>query len=302
MKEHKELTQYLMKKVMKKRNTQALFFNEIDSVVRQEEEKFLIYGELLRKDYDQDDSVRYSFNSLGFRSDEFTDYHDGEHVLFAGCSETEGQGGNLESLWAYMVYKKLSETKKISGFFNLSRGGWGHDLIIANIIQYIKRYGKPDKIYMLLPNMSRDFDWQGLENKEEYYIYSIKTTFFSVKPFILPDGTVRQKQKLKEQRDLVTKFINLIKLFEEYCVSNNIELVWSTYSIPDGRNYKNLNVFNNFIDMSDADEIISKSKNLFKEELYNKKNIINKRDGHQGYLFHYHWAQKFLGLSTEEKL
>lgn len=296
MKPHKELTEYWMKKVWKGRHTHAIFFDQLDHVVREKEEEFLITGEVLKEDCDQDDSVRYYFNSYGYRSDEFTDFHDGEHILFAGCSETEGIGGNLDSCWSYMTYKKLSETKKVSGFFNLSRGGWGHDVIIANIMQYIKKYGKPNKIYILFPNLSRDFEWQTNENGEEVYLYSIKTAFYNRKLFMLKDGSVRQKQTLKEQRESIPKFINLIKLFEEYCWSNNIELVWSTYSVPDGKNYKNLNVFKNFIEMSDADDIFSKGKNLFDDEVLSKKNLVTKRDGHLGYLFHHWWSQRFLGL------
>ena len=125
--------EYKMKSVYKDLFNHAIFFNTIDKADRRKEEEFLIDLEIINKYYDQDDSVRYYFNSLGYRSDEFTKFHDGEHILFAGCSETEGMGGALESCWSYMTYKKLSETKNVSGFFNLSKGGWGHDVIISNI-------------------------------------------------------------------------------------------------------------------------------------------------------------------------
>jgi hypothetical protein len=296
MKKHKKYEEYTMSNVKKTKNTHAIFFNTVDAVDRKKEEEFLLNYELLDKDYEQDDTVRYYFNSLGYRSDEFTKDHDGEHILFSGCSETEGQGGNLESLWSYMVYKKLSETKKISGFFNLSRGGWGHDLIIANIIQYINTYGKPNKIYVLFPNLSRDFVWQGLRDEEEFYDHRAQSPYYFLKTVTFADGTVKPKQSLKEQREQIIKFINLVKLFEEYCISNNIELIWSTYSIPDGENYKNLNVFKNFIQMSDAYEILSKYKDLIDDEVHNRKNLLWKRDGHSGYLHHYWWSQRFLGL------
>lgn len=296
MKKHKKYQEYTMKNVKKTKNTHAIFFNTIDTVDRREDEEFLINYEVLDKNYDQDDTVRYYFNSLGYRSDEFTKHHDGEHILFAGCSETEGQGGNLDSLWSHMVYKKLSETKKISGFFNLSRGGWGHDLIVANIMQYINAYGKPDKIYVLFPNLSRDFIWHKAWDGEEYYSYIGKSPYYYLNTVKLADGKIKPKQSLEEQRERIVNFINLVKLFEEYCISNNIELIWSTYSIPDGENYKTLNVFKNFIEMSDAQEILSKHKDLIDEEVYNKKNLLWKRDGHSGYLYHYWWSQRFLGL------
>ncbi len=290
------MKEYLMKRVKKSRHNHAVFFNTIDTVIRSEEEEFKIYGEAIDKEYAKDDSVRYYFNSLGFRSDEFTDSHNGEHVLFAGCSETEGMGGNLDSCWSYMTYKKLSETSKLSGFFNLSRGGWGHDVIIPNIIEYINKYGKPDKIYMLFPNLSRDFEWMGEENEEEIYVYSIKSAYYNQNNFILPDGKIRKRQTLKEQRTLIVKFINLLKLFEEYCISNDIELKWSTYMILDGENYESLNVFKNFVNMSGTKEGVLKSDHILNKEKHKQKDLLKKRDGHHGYFYHYWWSQTFLGL------
>jgi len=303
MKDSRKLKEYKMNKIHKNINSHAIFFNTVDSMSRKKEEKFFIDGEVLEPHYSQDDSVRYSFNSLGYRSDEFTRFHDEEHVLFAGCSETQGMGGALESCWSYMTYKKLSDTKKISGFFNLSSAGWGHDVIIANIIQYVNTYGKPSKIYMLLPNLSRGFCWDGLNNEEETYHYSQKTPYFSLDNTILSDGKVVDRQNLGEQRISIVNFINLLKLFEEYCLSNKIELIWSTWCAPDGQNYKNLNVFKNFIQMEEGDEIILKGKNLFDSEMYSKKNLLNKRDGHRGYLYHHWWSQRFLGLiDTDDAL
>ena len=297
MKNEKLNQEYTMKNVYKNLFNHAIFFNTIDTVYREKEEEFLMAGEVLKKNYDQDDSIRYYFNSLGYRSDEFTKFHDGEHILFAGCSETEGMGGALESCWSYMVYKKLSETKKISGFFNLSMRGWGHDVIISNIMQYIGAYGKPNKIYMLLPELARNFKWLGTFDETEIYSYSNKTPYYVAYDTRLENGEIKERQSLEEQRNLIPRFINLLKLFEEYCASNNIELVWSTHSFPDGKNHKALNVFKNFIEMPGLNDTLSKMKkeNLFDEELYNKKNLLDKRDGHRGYLFHYHWAQRFLG-------
>lgn len=296
MRDPKKWKEYTMKKVHKFTHNHAIFFNTIDTIDRKKEEEFLINLEVVNKHYDQDDSVRYYFNSLGYRSDEFTKFHEGEHVLFAGCSETEGVGGNLDSCWSYITYKKLSETGKLSGFFNLSRAGWGHDVIIANVMQYINTYGKPSKIYMLLPNLSRGFEWDGLHDEAEIYYHSQKTPYFFFNETILPDGRIRDRQSLEEQRITMVSFINLLKLFEEYCISNNIELVWSTWVLPDGENYKSLNVFKNFIQMQPPNEIILKGKILFDSGIYTKKNLLNKRDGHLGYLNHYWWSQRFLGL------
>ena len=260
---------YLMQSILKNPYSSALFFNKIDHQVRDEEEEFWIHGEEPDKECSQDDTVRYYFNSLGFRSDEFIKNHNGKHILFAGCSETEGYGGNLESSWPYMVYSELCKKEKISGFFNLSKGGWGHEIIISNIMAYINDYGKPDKIYILLPNIGRIYQWEDSDDGKEKYLYKY---FFS--------DTVREKDKktranaplrtltVEEQRNIFVTFTLLMKLFEDYCISNNIELFWSTWDYSDAVNYDNANIF---------------------------KNWNAKRDGHHGYFHHYLWAQHFLG-------
>lgn len=294
--EPKRYKEYLIGKIKKAYNTNALFFNQLDLVDRSKDEEFLIRGEKILEQFQEEDNVRYYFNSLGYRSDEFINSHDGEHILFAGCSETEGMGGNLDSNWAYMVYSELAKKNKLSGFFNLSRGGWGHQIIIPNIIQYIHRYGKPDKIYLLLPNISRKYEWQGNDKNKELYVHKIRSPYWSNEPEVKDwFGEPRLKQTLEEQRDDLVDFIILLKMFEEYCISNNIGLVWSTWSEPDAQNYKQLKVFKRFITIPYKPEVILKSKSFVVDK--DKEKIkFRKRDWHHGYLYHYMWAEKFLSV------
>lgn len=291
----KKYKQYKLKKIEKQFNTQALFFNQLDIVERSKEEEFLISGEKILESFKEEDSVRYYFNSSGYRSDEFTDSHDGEHILFSGCSETEGMGGNLDSNWAHIMYTELAKKTKLSGFFNLSRGGWGHQVIIPNILQYINRYGKPDKIYLLLPNISRKYEWQGNDRNVEVYLHKIKTPYWSNEPTKDGSGKNRLQQTLEEQRTDLVSFIVLLRMFEEYCISNDIKLLWSTWDEPDATNYKQLNVFKRFILVPYKPEIILKSKSFVVDK--DKENIkFRKRDWHHGYLYHYMWAEKFLSV------
>lgn len=50
------------------------------------------------------DSITYTFNSHGFRSDSF----DGDGALFLGCSFTFGTGMIWERTWAYLTAKELN--------------------------------------------------------------------------------------------------------------------------------------------------------------------------------------------------
>lgn len=292
----KDVTDYLMKPVKNEWNNHATFFNEMDTQYRLPEEEFLTSGETILPIFKDDDNVRYYFNSMGFRSDEFTDHHDGEHVLFTGCSEGEGVGGNIDSSWTHIIYTELSKKTKLSGFFNLSRAGWGHEAIIPNVIEYINKYGKPDKIYMLLPNIARKFKWLDDEKDFERYRHVLYTPFWAKNDIIDKNGITRTRQTVEDQRSMIPPFVILVKLFEEYCTSNNIKLVWSTWSEPDHDNYKTLNVFKNFVTFPTSTEIILEGRNFVIEDDYKMKTLFAKRDGHHGYFYHYKWAQVFLGL------
>lgn len=98
----------------------------------------------------------YSLNSYGLRSDEFSTSHKGAHVLFAGCSQTFGVGTRLEDLWAYRLYNKMSETKKTSGFFNISVPGASITQIIYQIFYYFKKFGYPDYLFVNFPDFNRE--------------------------------------------------------------------------------------------------------------------------------------------------
>jgi hypothetical protein len=102
----------------------------------------------------------YISNSYGLRSDEFISHIDGDdsHVLFAGCSMTFGDGVLLEHLWAHKLYNRLNEDKKLSGYFNIARNGATLAEIFMQTINYVKLFGVPSKIFMLLPENIRDMD------------------------------------------------------------------------------------------------------------------------------------------------
>ena len=84
-----------------------------------------------------DNSITYQYNEDFFRADPFTKNHDGKHILFGGCSETEGVGGNIEDSWSHMLYSKISKEEKCSGFFNLGKSGWGWSRLIINSLFFL---------------------------------------------------------------------------------------------------------------------------------------------------------------------
>lgn len=101
------------------------------------------------------DEIDYVLNSHGFRSDEFTEKHEGKHVLFIGCSVTFGTGLPIEKTWSKILYNKLSKNNKLSGYFNLSFPGAASTEIIFNAVKYIQKFGAPEEIYFMVPEIMR---------------------------------------------------------------------------------------------------------------------------------------------------
>ena len=287
---------YILKDIQNSREVSALFFNKVQKAYRNNNIEKIQPNEQIKDGFDE---VVYEYNSLGYRSDEFIKNHESKHILFAGCSETEGCGGNLDACWAYMLYQKIKDPN--SKFFNLGRAGWGWQLIISNIMEYIKEYGKPDNIFILFPNIGRFLSWISTEDNKEVFRQEM----------YFPHGTgeldtdniiVREKLKIEQQRNLLINFCLTMKIFEEYCSSNNIKLVWSTWDQYDSENYNNLKMFNNFIVLQNQYNYIKNNKEFFIKNIEHRKDWLRKRDGHQGYLNHLVWSEGFFSALTNDQI
>lgn len=98
----------------------------------------------------QPGSFQYTYNSDGFRCDEF-DLPSQERIVFLGCSFTEGIGLPIESTWAYQLLQKIrNKTGKNIPFWNLAIGGGGIDTMASHLYQYIDKI-RPRHIIFLRP-------------------------------------------------------------------------------------------------------------------------------------------------------
>jgi hypothetical protein len=100
--------------------------------------------------------VEYNLNSVGLRSDNFKTEHDKKHILFAGCSNTFGVGTDYDKIWTQMVYQDISKNEELDGYYNVGINGSTIIEIIFQTCKYIEKYGAPDTIFMLLPEVERD--------------------------------------------------------------------------------------------------------------------------------------------------
>ena len=68
-----------------------------------------------------DGSISYNYNQDGFRSDEFSNEHGKYHILFSGCSQTEGVGGSIDTVWTNILHKQLKNRGLDVGGFYIAR-------------------------------------------------------------------------------------------------------------------------------------------------------------------------------------
>lgn len=234
-----------------------------------------------------DKTITYQYNKDSFRSDGFTNNHDGKHILFSGCSETEGVGGNLEDAWPHILYKKISEKEKCSGFFNLGKSGWGWSRIVLNSLIYFNKYGYPDVYFILLPNHQRKF----------YYREDLKSMpkisewiYFQVYPDVLDIPKLDKTSTPKEYLEDFVFFLINWKTFCELCKSNNVKLIFSTWDGIDSMSLNN-NLFDEYLALEESK--LHKYINEYYETHAIKKDDYKKRDGHNGRVFHHFYAKEF---------
>jgi hypothetical protein len=257
----------------------------------------LLYPQLM--DYQKEDNIKYNLeynlNSHGYRCDEFTNTHEGLHILFVGCSNTFGEGVKKNKLWTHFLYNQILKNNKVSGYYNLGICGSTIFEQIKNCYRYIRKYGTPDYIFMLLPEMERD------------HLY------------------------FKESRNLLLMHIvDIYKMFEDFCNSKNIKLISTTWVMKDNDFWKDLkekvedmplthgeyytedSFYSEFVGHSAYKnlEVIEKYSKTFKvldenilyknvyefANLYpNDKNlyVAQDRNKHYGHAFHYAWYKYF---------
>lgn len=255
-----------------------------------------------------DGSITYQYNNEYFRCDDFTSEHDGMHILFAGCSETEGVGGPLESTWTHRVYKEIAKNNKVSGFYSIARAGFGWQKIITNFQIYTKKYGFPQFLFVMLPNVGRQYKYDVKEGlytyyqcyPEDYYIdeNQLCTTSNGKKISsneIYKEGIILLEDYFKAILDFKISWT----LFENFCKSNGTTVLWSTYDSADTHNLQKLDVNSSYF-VSNTDEVNSfiTTKIDYKIE----KDSFRYRDGHYGSLIKEYWSELFLKEIKERDL
>jgi len=182
---------------------------------------------------DESGEKEYSFNSLGYRCDEFNPKSK-ENIFIAGCSYTLGVGLNSEETWAYQFKKLLAEERKSKldevGLMNFSVGGASNDYI-ARILLSQSSLVKPD---LIVAYFTHSYRTEYLDEEAIKMIgpWSVNLDFKGDK------GTQLHLDDLEDEAlsyySYTTpelEFVNMVKnmvLLQSYCKSSHINWVFAS--------------------------------------------------------------------------
>jgi hypothetical protein len=253
------------------------------------------FEELFEKTNYWDDSI--ATNSFGYRSEPFTNNHEGLHVLFSGCSNTVGEGLFFQETWAQKVFSEITKTSATSGFYNLALGGIGFVTIIANIFKYFKKYGNPNLLFINLPDLLRFYSY---DRKTNQYFYSSK---------IEHDFNNMEKELQNSTYSLKLLLYHYYMMLETYCEANKINLIsftWDTQKRDGAPStaelFEEFN-FKSFMPI-DENELISHISKYIIDNPKEKQFAIFARDEeHSGIAINDFWSkkvfQKYLKLGKD---
>lgn len=235
-------------------------------------------------------------NLLLFRCDEFKKEQDGKHVLFTGCSVTQGVGLELEEVWAHKLYTKISENEKVSGYYNLGVAGTGIFFIVSNLFKYFNNYGNPDAIFINLPDMLRFYAVQevGTEIKKPY-LHEDMVNILS--------NSIYHDQDWSSEQDILSysrwvNYYDYVMMLESYCKTNNIKLFIFSYDGATNETFKKFEL-ESFYDINPIyiiDQLIEYAADNKVDEYF-----LTARDKmHEGHGLHGKWAEKMFEIYSME--
>jgi hypothetical protein len=206
------------------------------------------------------ESNEYSLNSHGLRCDEFYKIKKDDHILFAGCEYTLPIGHGLEESWSYEMYKYYLGTN--GTFRSLSYPGADPSKIVSNIIKYVDQYGEPSKMFVLMPEIIRQYGYwpEGKVYKPKMY-----------RQLKIENGI--EHNIMAEPNNvpihlLALNYIRSVRILESFCATLSIKLYWTTWDKDTSDVLKDLELKNFFETQEDLNS---------QQQIYN--HFINKIRG-----------------------
>lgn len=185
--------------------------------------------------------IEYKLNSQGYRCNEFSN----QEILILGCSQTEGHGMPIELTWPYLISQKMNKD-----YINLAKGGEGLQAQIVKAFQFFKEFYHPKYIFAAFPITRLEVPLINLTVKNESNHERVKSRENIGKAML----SNKLLEKFSKEPHMVENilpeefaiFYNMLflKMFIQYCKSNNIILLWTCVNDSSLEQYQ----FKNFTD------------------------------------------------------
>lgn len=237
-------------------------------------------------------------NSKNYRCDEFKSQHDGEHILFSGCSVTYGVGLYTNELWSYKLYEKIKGVKKVSGYYNLGTPGSSVLSIVSNIFKYIYLYGKPDSIFLDLPDLNRFYVIPPDEKMvEELIDHGDIRELHNELPNLMRYGTYIG---MPNRDILVTRMqsYEYLSMLEQYCSDTGIKLYIFSY-VQDTLDFLSQTDLPRVFDV-DNGNLINELYEYSQQNKVDKYFLVARDERHHGTAFHNAWANRMFDFYQKE--
>lgn len=171
--------------------------------------------------------IEYKLNSHGYRCDEISN----QEILTLGCSQTEGHGMPVDLTWPYLISKKMNKD-----YINLAKGGEGMQAQIVKAFQFFKEFYHPKYIFAVFPisrlevplvdfNVKNNIDIKLLESRE-----NIGKAMLSNKLLEKFSKSPHMAESVLPEEFAIFYNLLFLKIFIQYCESNNIKLLWTYYN------------------------------------------------------------------------
>ena len=223
-------------------------------------------------------------NSFLFRSKHFEDINKNyTSILYSGCSFSYGTAMPEDMIWSSLLNKKINSDN--IQHFNLSVEGGSVFLTIKNLMTFIRNYGRPNYIFIVMPPIERSIKFDR-DNKRFYNVLRTSTNYFEDD---FPKVYFNYIKNDKPEDDVMLA-VQYIKMFEDYCNASGIKLVWTFWHVEDKKIYESIK-FDNLIFNDICTNLFPNidDVNIESQPLWNKA----EDDLHPGLFWHQNIANYF---------
>lgn len=193
-------------------------------------------------------NVEYILNKQGFRSEDFSQFdNDNYNILVGGDSFTFGDSLPLNCSYPYMLRDAIAKVSdKPVKYYNTGICGSSVHQVVKNTTAFIRSYGSPDFIFLLIPISSRGIVFDSKSGLFERGMHE--------KQWVLENDHISMKTKKRyfdgfNYNESILLAVDLMHMMEDICKARNIPLLWSCYDEDDTLVYESSN-FSNFISLN----------------------------------------------------